>query len=112
MSRYGPMRLAPAIASLVACCVVMAQQATAQQPKAQEPKAPHQSPTTLPDGDGKAVVQRDCSQCHSLETVTRARLTRKQWEARIDEMIAKGAKLSDDDIDVVAAYLAKNFGPG
>jgi hypothetical protein len=30
------------------------------------------------------------------------RLDRKHWAARIDEMIAKGAKLSDENIDVVA----------
>jgi len=39
------------------------------------------------------------------------RLTRKQWEAKIDQMLAKGAKLSDDEIDLAADYLAGNFGP-
>lgn len=81
--------------------------ASAQQPSPPEPQAAVQ----LPEGDGKALVQRACSQCHSLETVTRTRLTQKQWEARIDQMIAKGAKLSDDDIDVVSDYLARHFGP-
>jgi|SRR5579863_773511 len=85
----------------------------------QVPPAPGAAPATatgatsvaLPPGEGKELVARACAQCHSLETVLRSRLTRQQWEARIDQMVAKGAKLSDDEIDVVATYLAKNFGP-
>ncbi len=69
-----------------------------------------QPPSPLPDGDGKALVERICAQCHSLDTVFRSRRTRQQWAAEIDKMIAKGAKLSDDDIDVVADYLASRFG--
>jgi cytochrome c5 len=76
------------------------------------PLAGHaQAPPPLPDGDGRDIVEHVCSQCHSLETVLRSRLGRRQWEARIDEMIAKGAKLTDEDIDVVAAYLADHYGP-
>ena len=70
-----------------------------------------QTPPVLPDGAGRDIVERSCSQCHSLETVLRSHLNRRQWEARIDEMIAKGAKLSDEDIDVVAEYLAAYYGP-
>ena len=69
-----------------------------------------QAPADLPEGPGRDLVARTCGQCHSLETVLRTRLTRQQWEARIDEMIAKGAKLSDEDADVIAAYLASYFG--
>lgn len=70
-----------------------------------------QAPPALPDGNGKEIVERTCSQCHSLETVLRSRLGRRQWEARIDAMIAKGANLADEDIDVIAEYLATHFGP-
>jgi len=65
----------------------------------------------LPDGPGREVVARACNQCHALEIVLRAHLSRNQWEARIDEMIARGAKLTDEDIDVIADYLAAHFGP-
>jgi mono/diheme cytochrome c family protein len=65
----------------------------------------------LPDGAGRETVERACGQCHSLETVLRSRLSRRQWEARIDEMIARGAKLADEDIDVIADYLEAHFGP-
>lgn len=65
----------------------------------------------LPDGAGREVVAHACSQCHSLEIVTRKRLLRQQWEALIDTMIARGAKISDEDFDVIAAYLATQLGP-
>ena len=70
-----------------------------------------QTPPVLPEGAGREIVERTCGQCHALETVLRSRLSRKQWEARIDEMIAKGAKLSDEDIDRIADYLAEHYGP-
>jgi|SRR6185312_2284063 len=105
MSKRGLLPLAfPILTSLTGAG------ALGQQPIAAQPSP--SPPVHLPDGDGKALVEHACSQCHSLETVTRSHLTRKQWEGRIDQMIAKGAKLSDDDIDVVAAYLARHFGPG
>jgi mono/diheme cytochrome c family protein len=68
-------------------------------------------PPVLPDGAGRETVERVCGQCHALEIVLRSRLGRRQWEARIDEMIAKGAKLADEDIDVIAEYLAAHYGP-
>jgi cytochrome c len=70
-----------------------------------------QTPGALPEGEGQALVASACSQCHSLQVVTGLRLTRKQWEAKIDQMLARGAKLSDEEIDVAAEYLARNFGP-
>lgn len=64
----------------------------------------------LPEGHGVTLVERACSQCHSLDTVTGKRLNRKQWEAQIDAMIAKGARLSDEQYEEIAAYLAAHFG--
>ncbi len=68
-------------------------------------------PPVLPDGEGRALVEKACGQCHSLETVLRSRLTRRQWSARIDAMIPKGARVTDDEVDVIAAYLGLHFGP-
>ena len=70
------------------------------------------SASALPEGEGRELVARACSQCHSLEVVVGVRLTHRQWEAKIDQMLAKGAKLSDEEIDLAAEYLAHNFGSG
>ena len=68
------------------------------------------APPSLAGGQGPVDVERACSQCHSFEIVARSRHTRKQWEAQIDSMIAKGAKISDDQFDVIADYLVSHFG--
>jgi mono/diheme cytochrome c family protein len=65
----------------------------------------------LPEGEGQALAQRLCSQCHSVELVMRHRLSKTQWAAQIDVMIAKGAKVDDDEFEALAEYLARALGP-
>jgi mono/diheme cytochrome c family protein len=65
----------------------------------------------LPEGVGKAEVTRACTQCHSADNVVNSRRTRAQWESKIDQMIARGATVSDEEIEVIAGYLAEHFGP-
>jgi len=69
-------------------------------------------PLDMPDGPGKAEVERACSQCHSLDSAVRVHRSRAQWEAKIDQMIARGAKVPDAEFDLIASYLAEHFGPG
>src|ERR1700751_2710951 len=69
------------------------------------------SPTSLPPGKGKAIVQRTCVSCHALKVVTTKRATKEQWSAVINLMLSKGADLDDDEVDVIVDYLAENFGP-
>lgn len=63
----------------------------------------------LPNGPGKAVVEKVCSKCHDLEGVVRNRNTREGWEMVVDEMIARGAEGTDQEIDQIIEYLAANF---
>ena len=64
----------------------------------------------LPDGEGKAVFERMCSNCHEIETVTSPRLTEERWANVVDDMIAYGAAGTDAEIEIVIDYLASNFG--
>jgi len=64
----------------------------------------------LPEGPGRELIEHKCTQCHSLEPVTRSRRTRRQWEAQLDTMIARGARMSDEDFERIADYLANQFG--
>jgi quinoprotein glucose dehydrogenase len=59
---------------------------------------------------GHLQVQRICGECHAFEVATRTRHNRKQWEALIESMIARGARVSDEDFDVIADYLSTHFG--
>ncbi len=66
---------------------------------------------TFPDGPGKAETERMCKGCHTLENVTRARRTKDKWTEVVDNMVSRGAKGTDDEIELVIDYLSANFGP-
>ena len=65
----------------------------------------------LPEGEGKAIAEQACLQCHSTSMVLQQRLTEKQWTASVDKMIRWGAALPADRKDALIAYLAAHFGP-
>ncbi len=67
--------------------------------------------TALPPGEGQAIVQQKCVSCHALKVVTGKRASRQQWSTIVDQMVTRGADVSDDDIDILLDYLARNFGP-
>lgn len=65
----------------------------------------------LPDGPGKPIVQRMCTGCHSLSTVTSKHATKEQWSNTVQQMVSRGADGTDEEIETVVDYLAKNFPP-
>ena len=65
----------------------------------------------LPDGKGKDVVEIACSDCHSLERIKAERRNEEGWNSLIHEMLENGAAINANDMPVIVAYLAKNFGP-
>ncbi len=65
----------------------------------------------LPDGKGKDYVASICQQCHGLEAVTGSRRTLEEWRSVVTDMVSNGASLQEDEVEIVAQYLAKNFGP-
>jgi virginiamycin B lyase len=70
---------------------------------------PAASQAQLPEGDGKAIVQRACSVCHDTDQVARGQYSRKGWEGRVNRMIEHGAVVKKEEIPIIADYLAKNF---
>ncbi len=75
---------------------------------AKPPKAP--KPVKLAKGPGVELVQAKCSVCHPLTLVIAKPKTQVQWDASLEQMISRGAKLSDVEFDQVSAYLAKYYG--
>ena len=65
----------------------------------------------LPEGQGKAVVQTACSQCHGLDVIISQPRSREDWTEVVSRMIGNGAQLSDEDYTQVIDYLAVNLGP-
>ena len=64
----------------------------------------------LPEGKGKDVFVKMCSNCHELDRVTSTRYPRKQWAYVVDDMVSRGAEGSDEDVNSVISYLSRNFG--
>jgi hypothetical protein len=74
--------------------------------------APPASPNgALPDGTGKPIVERACAGCHSLKVIVTKKASRDDWTKVVNEMVTRGADLSDDEIDKVIEYLSTNFKP-
>ncbi len=72
-------------------------------------------PAVLPDGDGKAIMEAKCTQCHFLYRPTQMRWTHDNWVQKIAWMRERihekpGAiDLTDQEEKIVVEYLAKNF---
>ena len=65
----------------------------------------------LPNGNGKQIVETQCTVCHELLRITNAGHTRDEWDNVVHNMIMMGAVLKPEQISVVTNYLASNFPP-
>src|SRR5262249_7176462 len=61
----------------------------------------------LPEGQGKKILETACVTCHGLDKVAdKVGLTREAWREVVQNMVSVGADLKDDQISVLAEYLA------
>lgn len=65
----------------------------------------------LPAGPGRELVGAKCGTCHTIAIVVGQRRDRAAWEQAIDQMIGRGAEVSDAEYDAIAAYLGTHFAP-
>lgn len=65
----------------------------------------------IPNGPGKDVTVKYCSDCHSIEQAVSLRQRPDEWSATVDKMVGMGAKVPQDAIGTIVGYLGKNFGP-
>ena len=63
----------------------------------------------LPEGAGRAEVEKLCKQCHELARSISPRLDRDGWNQTLTKMTAFGMKASDHDYALVLDYLAKHY---
>ena len=64
---------------------------------------------SLPEGPGRDVTIKVCSQCHSPEIVAQQKLDAKGWKDVVNQMASNGANGTDADFDAIAKYLATAF---
>jgi mono/diheme cytochrome c family protein len=56
------------------------------------------------EAGGRAVLQRNCQQCHEL-TVASSKKDSEQWSAVVSRMVTYGARLSSGDQEKLIEYL-------
>ena len=66
----------------------------------------------LPEGEGREIVVAACTQCHGLTPILQMRDGTAGWTNMVEEMVLRGAMLSQEEADTVARYLVQSFGPG
>ncbi len=69
------------------------------------------APVVLPVAETKALVEKTCGTgCHSIEVVTSQRMNEQEWNAVVQNMVARGAKASVPEAKAIVEYLAKTLG--
>ena len=63
----------------------------------------------LPDGPGKAELERVCKGCHEVARSVSLRQDREGWGTTMKKMVALGTKAPDKDLELIFEYLVKNF---
>jgi mono/diheme cytochrome c family protein len=73
---------------------------------------PGQQPAqvSLPDGQGKELVQGGCALCHGLDRVTATNRSKDQWQTIVNRMIYFGAPVTQDQATTIVGYLGTNYG--
>lgn len=63
----------------------------------------------LPAGEGKAVTEKVCGECHGTETFSRSRMSPAEWRQEVASMVARGATGTPEELRIVVEYLSKNL---
>lgn len=57
------------------------------------------------DSQGASLVEERCVGCHDLETVYQEQLSREEWVEEVTTMVSRGARLSEEEMEIVVDYL-------
>jgi cytochrome c5 len=85
---------------------IHAQAATAGQAS----HSPAKPAVVMPEGDGKAIAVEFCQDCHMLTNLTKAHKSLDDWKDTVQTMMDRGARIPQEQVDTLVAYLVKNFG--
>jgi cytochrome c553 len=61
------------------------------------------------DQTARRYLEGICASCHSTDLITTVRAAKPEWLEIVTSMNARGAGLSDADIDLLADYLAREY---
>ncbi|MBN2247520.1 MAG: hypothetical protein JW733_02345 [Coriobacteriia bacterium] len=92
-----------ALALLVAALMLFAVGCSSEPAVTPEPEPTPGEATGL---DGEAILNAKCGSCHSIDQVLAQQYDAVGWAAVIDDMITRGADLTDDEAAALAEYLS------
>ena len=61
--------------------------------------------------DGAALLEERCSVCHPSARPKSKQKTAEQWEATVSRMMGKGARLEQEEKQILVDYLSKTYKP-
>lgn len=61
--------------------------------------------------EGEKLLQQRCTSCHEKTEVVAVGRTREEWSQNVDQMIAFGTKLTEEEREILVEYLAETYGP-
>lgn len=103
------MRMSPGTVVLTAALCAFAGTIAFDVAHARVPAAFAQGAGGLPEGEGKAVVEKLCSGCHGLEYLVPSQRTVRGWVEVIDLMRGYGAEATDDQWKTITDYIIANI---
>ena len=71
--------------------------------------AQEDAPRTLTPGKGSDLTTARCATCHDARHITRARLSRGQWEDNVQNMKERGAPMAPQEMPIIVDYLATYY---
>ena len=102
MTRSRALRLAATAAAIL----LFAASGVAVSPLSAQDAAPSK---TLAPGKGADLTMARCALCHEIAHVTRARLSRGEWQDNVRNMIERGMPIAPEEIPIVVDYLATYY---
>jgi competence protein ComEA len=66
----------------------------------------------LPDGPGRAELEKVCKGCHEVQRSVSKRQDREGWQATLNKMVGLGTRASDAELAAILDYLAKHYPAG
>jgi cytochrome c5 len=77
----------------------------------QQTPPPAKAKPDLPPGPGREPFVRICSGCHATSVATSEHRTAESWGNIVDDMRARGANGSDEEMDQITDWLSANYPP-
>jgi len=59
--------------------------------------------------DPTVLLNRVCTGCHALEVVTNSKMDRASWKGTVDNMVARGAVATSQEMSIITDYLARTY---